>query len=125
MQSLTYSGFRSNCTALTPSQTFPHDGPMMGEGLYQHSYLYSRPIEGRVGVGVMRAECVDSVENRSNRRMRCDSLRRSAISGSRCDQPQIIASAHAENFTYRLHSDPRRFSASSLTTSISLAAALI
>jgi hypothetical protein len=27
--------------------------------------LYSRPLDG-VGVGVMRAECVDSVENRSN-----------------------------------------------------------
>jgi hypothetical protein len=87
-------------------------------------FVLPPPRWGRVGVGVMRAECVDPVENRSNRRMRCRSLRRSALSGSRCDQPQIIASAHAENFTYRLHSGPRRFSAASLTTSMGLAAAL-
>jgi hypothetical protein len=99
----------------------PHQG---GGPVSALPFVLPPPRWGRVGVGVMRAERVDSVENRSNRRMRCGSLRRSALSGSRCDQPQIIASAHAENFTYRLHSGPRRFSTSSLTTSIGLAAAL-
>ena len=36
------AGFRSNCTALTP----PKPSPIMGEGLYLHSYLYSRPLDG-------------------------------------------------------------------------------
>src|SRR6266446_5283740 len=71
-------------------------------------FVLPPPRWGRVGVGVMRADCVDSVENRSNRRMRCGSLRRSALSGSRCDQPQIIASAHPANFTYKLRIGPRR-----------------
>jgi hypothetical protein len=95
-----------------------------GEPLSALLFVLPPPRWGRVGVGVMRAECVDPVENRSNRQMRRGGLRRSALSGSRCNQPQIIASAHAENFTYKLHSGPRRFSASSLTTSIGLAAAL-
>ena len=35
--------------------------------MYHHSYLVLPPPRwGRVGVGVMRAECVDPVENRSN-----------------------------------------------------------
>jgi hypothetical protein len=44
----------------------PIKGPIKGEGLYQHSYwVLPLPRWGRVGVGVMRAECVDPVENRS------------------------------------------------------------
>ena len=50
----------------------PIKGPIKGEGLYHHSYLVLPPPRwGRVGVGVMRAECVDSVENRSNGLSRC------------------------------------------------------
>src|SRR5499425_2068556 len=40
--------------------------PIKGEGLYQHSCFYSRPLDGGgSGVGVMPAECIDSAKNRS------------------------------------------------------------
>src|SRR6202030_57004 len=52
--------FRSNCTA---AQTLPHQG---GGPVSALLFVLPPPRWGRVGVGVMRAECVDSVENRSS-----------------------------------------------------------
>src|SRR6202030_930490 len=52
--------FRSNCTA---AQTLPHQG---GGPLSALLFVLPPPRWGRVGEGVMRAECVDPVENRSN-----------------------------------------------------------
>ncbi len=55
----------SSCTALTPSQTLPHQG---GGPLSALSFICTPPPRwGRVGVGVMCAECVPSVENRFTR----------------------------------------------------------
>src|SRR5437660_11461667 len=57
-----WSGFRANCTARTPSRPLPHRGGGPLSALL-FVYLHSRPHRwGRVGVGVMRTERVDSVE---------------------------------------------------------------
>jgi len=45
-----------------PSQTLPHQG---GGPVSALLFVLPRPLDG-VGVGVMHAECVDSVENRWN-----------------------------------------------------------
>src|SRR6266478_9407641 len=55
-------GFRSSCTALTPSQTLPHQG---GGPVSALLFVLPPPRWGGGRGGVMRAECVDSVENRS------------------------------------------------------------
>jgi hypothetical protein len=54
-----------------PSEPSTIKGPTKGRASCQHFYLYYRPLDvGGVGVGVMPAQCVDSVENRSRYRGR-------------------------------------------------------